>query len=219
MARSHPVSVLGYMVTSNHTHLLLWGSRPAHVSDAMRFLAGVTAQDYDRAKRREGSVWGGRFHSTLVESGEHLCRCLFYIEMNMVRAQVVTHPTQWLGGSYKEHMGLRQRYRIVDFDSLYRCLACGTPDRSRSWYAATIEQQCRREPGAREAFWSESAAVGSREWITSLAGRLPESHRRVVPVTSEREDGPWCMRVGSRLRRALGGLLDRTLPSGSPRPP
>jgi len=212
MARSHPVSVLGYMVTSNHIHLLLWSARPAHVSEAMRYVAGVVAQDYNRAKRREGSVWAGRYHSTLIESGEHLCRCLFYIDMNMVRARVIAHPSQWLGGAYREHMGLRQRYRIVDSDSLCRCLACGPPDRFRSWYAATIEEQCRSGPGSREPFWSESAAVGSKEWITSLADRLPESHRRVGPAAAEREDGPWCMRVGAGLRRGLGGLLDRTLP-------
>jgi len=215
MARSHPVSVLGYMVTSNHIHLLMWSVRPADVSEGMRFLAGVTAQDYNRANRREGSVWSGRYHSTLVESGQHFCRCLFYIEMNMVRARAVTHPPQWLGSACKEHMGLRQRYRVIDMDALCRCLACGPSDGFRSWYAATIEDLCRQAPGSRERFWSESAAVGSREWITSLAGRLPESHRRVVPAVSERDDGPWCMRVGAHLRRGLGGLLDRTLPPES----
>jgi len=215
-ARVKPASVLGYMVTSNHIHLLLWAARPAHVSETMRFLSGAVAQDYNRAKRREGSVWGSRFHSTLIESGEHLCRCLFYIEMNMVRAGAVTRPSEWLGGAYREHMGLRQRYRIIDTDVLCRCLACGPLDRFRSWYAATIEEQCSQRPGHREPFWSESAAVGSREWIASLAGGLSESCRQVAPVSPPDETGPWCLRVGAKLRRALGGILDRRPPPVSP---
>jgi putative transposase len=37
-----------------------------------------------------------------------------YVDLNMVRAGVVTHPRQWAAGGYHEIQGKRQRYLIVD---------------------------------------------------------------------------------------------------------
>jgi hypothetical protein len=32
------------------------------------------------------------YHATAVETGEHLARCVIYVDLNLVRAGVVTHP-------------------------------------------------------------------------------------------------------------------------------
>ena len=37
-----------------------------------------------------------------VESGEHLLRCLVYVDLNMVRSGVVSHTEQWTHGGYNE---------------------------------------------------------------------------------------------------------------------
>ncbi len=58
-AAKYPVSVLDCMVTCKHVQLLLWGERAAHVSEAMRYLSGAAAQDYNRRKRREVLSGGG----------------------------------------------------------------------------------------------------------------------------------------------------------------
>lgn len=59
------------------------------LSGMMKWLQGTYAGDYNRRVSREGAFWRGRFHPTLVETGRHLSRCLFYLDMNMVRAGVV----------------------------------------------------------------------------------------------------------------------------------
>ena len=76
-AGTYGVSVLNYLVTSNHVHLLLWAESPASVSAAMQYVAGATAQDYNRRKGREGAFWRGRFRPTLVQSGTHLTGASF----------------------------------------------------------------------------------------------------------------------------------------------
>ncbi len=38
----------------------------------------------------------------MIETGTHLSRCLFYIDLNMVRAGVVQHPEEWQHGGYRE---------------------------------------------------------------------------------------------------------------------
>jgi REP element-mobilizing transposase RayT len=60
----------------------------------------------------EGAFWEDRYHATAVEHSAHLFRCLVYIDLNMVRAGVVTHPSEW---PFSGHGGIqepRQRYCV-----------------------------------------------------------------------------------------------------------
>jgi len=82
--------VLNYTATSNHSHLLAWDQGQGEIASSMQLIAGRTGQDYNRRKARRGAFWEDRYHATAVESGEHLARCLVYIDLNMVRAGVVS---------------------------------------------------------------------------------------------------------------------------------
>ena len=86
------LSILNFIVTSNHIHLILYSSGNQHaIPRAIQLIAGRTAQEYNRRKKRKGAFWQDRYHATAIESGEHLWRCLVYVDLNMVRAGVVNH--------------------------------------------------------------------------------------------------------------------------------
>ena len=80
------LSVLNYMITSNHVHLLIKDTGPNVIADSMQLIAGRTAQEYNQRKDRQGAFWEDRYHATAIEAHEHLHRCLIYIDLNMVRA-------------------------------------------------------------------------------------------------------------------------------------
>jgi REP-associated tyrosine transposase len=87
-------SVLNYAVTSNHIHLLVRDGKEGEViPQTMQLIAGRTGQEYNQRKNRNGAFWEDRYHATAVEPGPHLFRCLVYIDLNKVRAGVVTHPS------------------------------------------------------------------------------------------------------------------------------
>src|SRR3989339_150417 len=113
------LSVLNYMVTSNHIHLLVFdnGSRNV-IPDSIKLVAGRTGQKYNVQKNRKGAFWEDRYHATAVESNRYLRQCMTYIDMNMVRAGVVEHPRQWEFGGYNEIQMPRKRKAIIDFDRL-----------------------------------------------------------------------------------------------------
>ena len=90
------IAILDYIVTSNHVHLLVWSRNSKNIPLAMQYLHGRFAQGYNHRKSREGAFWRDRYHTTAIESGDHLRRCLFYIDMNMVRAGEVDHPGEWI---------------------------------------------------------------------------------------------------------------------------
>lgn len=179
------VRVLDYVVTSNHVHLLAWVPRMGDLSRMMRWLQGTFASDYNRRRRREGAFWRGRFHATLVQTGNHLSRCLFYVDMNMVRAGVVEHPEAWRFGGYQQLSGARKRYCIIDFERLVWCLGLADARAFGDWYAATLDELCLQKEWRREPYWSESFAVGDRSWLRELTGGDSETERHITPVSLE----------------------------------
>jgi hypothetical protein len=64
-----------------------------------------------------------RYHATAVEKNRYLRQCITYMDMNMVRAGVVEHPTQWEFCGYNEIQNPRKRKGIIDFDRRWACWA------------------------------------------------------------------------------------------------
>jgi REP element-mobilizing transposase RayT len=85
--------VLDYMVTSNHVYLLVKDTGGDVIARSMQLIAGRTAQEYNERKNRHGAFWEDRYHASAIEADEHLHRCLVYIDLNMVRAGAVDHPS------------------------------------------------------------------------------------------------------------------------------
>ena len=206
MTTRYPVSVLNYVVTSNHVHLLLWSEEVSSIASGMQFLSGAAAQDYNRRLEREGAFWSGRYRPTLIEPGFHLSHCFFYIEMNMVRAGVVSSPGEWVGGAYDELSGRRKRYRIIDQPRLLDCLECPTTEQFRTWYSNTVDCEAYNMPvKEREPYWTEASAVGSREWIGKLGEKMPRNSYTIDSVSQAVSESPgtYILRTSKRRRESL----------------
>jgi putative transposase len=131
-------------------------------------VAGEFARAYNRRKDRTNAFWGDNFHPTLVEGGPYLWRCLCYIELNMVRAGVVSHPEQWQWVGYHEIMGQRQRYRLLDLERLCWRLGTQSLEAVRENLAVGLKQAIACNQMLREACWAESLAVGSAGFVERI---------------------------------------------------
>ena len=126
----------------------------------------------------------------------------------MVRAHAVDHPSEWYGGAFLEHSGTRQRYRVIDRDRLFNCLACPEPERFQLWYQRTLQHERDTRRHAREALWTDAAAVGSRRWIEGLGLRLPTASLEVTPAdpfdhgVAEAHE-TYVLRISNRQREGL----------------
>lgn len=171
--RRHGICVLNYMVTSNHVHLLVQAGRGQDISNSVQLVAGRTAQAYNRRKSRKGAFWEDRFHATAVESGEHLVRCLVYIDLNMVRAGVVGHPSEWKHCGFHEIQQPPERYRIIDRDRLRDLCAYNSTRSLAELHAEWISSALGREEYRnRDSSWTESVAVGQAHYIDTIRRAL-----------------------------------------------
>src|SRR5258706_3286643 len=100
LAGQQACAIHAYVLMTNHVHLLLSGDRSDAPSALMKHLGQRYVQTFNRKHGRTGSLWEGRFRSSIVDSDGYLLRCQRYIEMNPIRAGMVTRPDDYPWSSY-----------------------------------------------------------------------------------------------------------------------
>lgn len=95
------VWIHAYVLMTNHVHLLLSAGRADAPSAMMKALGQRYVQYINRTCRRSGTLWEGRFRSCLTQQETYLLACQRYIELNPVRAGMVTHPAEYRWSSYR----------------------------------------------------------------------------------------------------------------------
>jgi hypothetical protein len=66
------LSVLDYIVTCNHVHLLVKDTGPNVIANSIQLIASRTGQEYNQRKGRHGAFWEDRYHATAIEADKHL---------------------------------------------------------------------------------------------------------------------------------------------------
>ena len=99
--RRHDCRLHAYVLMTNHVHLLLTPGKADSIPLVMRDVGRDYVRTINKAHRRTGTLWEGRYKASLVDS-EHYCLvCYRYIELNPVRAGMVRHPGEYPWSSYR----------------------------------------------------------------------------------------------------------------------
>ncbi|MGM0517717.1 MAG: transposase [Pseudomonadota bacterium] len=184
--KRHGLCVLDYIATSNHIHLLVRDRGRGEIARSMQLVSGRMAQAYNRRKRRKVAFWEDRYHATAIETGEHLARCLVYIDLNMVRAGAVKHPADWLVSGYREAQSPPRRYRVIDIPALHEALGLPPNSEIASIRHEWVEQALKEDQLQRDTRWSESVAVGSQAFVEGVQKQLgTRAHARRVEDASD----------------------------------
>lgn len=94
------------------------------VPRAIQLTAGRHAQEFNQRKKRKGAYWEDRYRATAIKTGKHRLRCLVYINLNMVRTGVVSHPAEWAFGGYSEIQSPRRKCILIDYEKLAKLSGC-----------------------------------------------------------------------------------------------
>ena len=164
--------VLNYIATSNHVHLLVRDTGRTEISRSMQLISGRTAQEYNQRKSRKGAFWEDRYFATAVGTDRHLIRCLVYVDLNMVRAGAVDHPSQWKVSGFNEIQSPPQRYRIIDNQVL--CHLTQLPDVQvlQTAHLNWVKHGLQDDKPTCQLCWTESLAVGSENFVRQVKAQL-----------------------------------------------
>lgn len=135
----HACAVHAYCLMTNHVHLLMTPAAADACTGLMRDLGQRYVQYFNRRYERTGTLWEGRFRSCVAESARYVLACYRYIELNPVRAGMVSHPLAYLWSSYAANGGLRAD-PFLSPHAEFLALSAADGER-RSSYRALFEQE------------------------------------------------------------------------------
>ncbi len=182
--KRYGLCVLNYIVTSNHIHLLVVDTDEKTIPRSLQLIAGRTAQEYNTRKNRKGSFWEDRYHATAVDTDNHLAKCMVYIDLNMVRAGAVPHPSEYRSCGYNEIHNPPKRYSIIDKKLLLAYFSIQNENRFREEHRRWIMAELEAKTLTRNQDWSESIAVGRKSFTTNIQQQLASraQKRSIVSV-------------------------------------
>ncbi|HEX2197433.1 MAG TPA: transposase [Burkholderiales bacterium] len=105
LAKKFVCSVHAYCLMPNHVHLLVTPSSEDGCMAMMRDLGQRYVPYFNRRHGRTGTLWEGRYRSSLVESARYVLACYRYIELNPVRAALVERPDAFEWSSHRGNTG------------------------------------------------------------------------------------------------------------------
>ena len=175
-AERYGCDIHAYVLMTNHVHLLATPADEESLAGMMRYLGSRYVQYVNYTYKRSGTLWEGRYKSSLIDSERYLLTCYRYIELNPVRAGMVKGAGDYKWSSYSAH-ALGQTNELIQDHSCYLALGLNEETR-RTAYQALFRHQVDEETltGIREAV-NRGIAFGSERFKDEIEATLARSVR------------------------------------------
>lgn len=173
-AGEHGLAIHAYVLMTNHVHLLATPSQETSVPKTLQSVGRRYVQYFNYTYRRSGTLWEGRYRSTVIDAEAYLLTCMRYIELNPVRAQsMVEHPADYPWSSYRGN-ALGAEDALLAPHELYRRLGRSAEERQSSYRQLFRGQLAKADIDAIREATNKAWALGNdrfRAKIEALAGR------------------------------------------------
>lgn len=181
-ARACGCAIHAWVLMTNHVHLLLTPAVSGAPARLMQSVGRRYVQYLNRFYRRNGSLWEGRYKSSVVPAETHLLACMRTIELNPLRASMVGDPGAYRWSSYRGN-GLGQARSWMTPHPLY--LGLDRDPETRANYRALFRPQLDDE----------------------AANDIREALRLGMPLGNERFAEAICARLGQRRNTGRRGRV------------
>ena len=136
-AKANNCLIHAYVLMTNHMHLLVTPLQQNSLSLTMQAVGRKYVRYINGVYRRTGTLWEGRYKSAIIDSERYLLTCSRYIELNPVRANMVSGPGEYRWSSYRANalghnnifltphrcyleLGVSEKERQEAYSSLFR---------------------------------------------------------------------------------------------------
>jgi putative transposase len=169
-ARKQHVALHAYVLMSNHFHLLATPETAEGIPQMMQAVGRRYVRNYNLRYARTGTLWEGRYRSTLIQAERYLLACMVYLDLNPVRAGMVADPGDYPWSSYQHYIG-RRHDKLVTPHPLYWELG-NTPFSRDQAYLELVRAGISRQ---QEQALTDSAlrgwALGEPDYVADLQRR------------------------------------------------
>ena len=136
-ARQFDVAIHAYVLMSNHFHLLVTPQSSDGLPQMMQAVGRRYVRYFNDSQQRSGTLWEGRYRSTLIQTDRYLLACMAYIDLNPVRAGLVVQAADYPWTSHGHYIG-RQMDKLITPHPLVWALG-NTPFAREAAYAELVQ--------------------------------------------------------------------------------
>jgi putative transposase len=182
-AAEYGCAIHGYVLMTNHVHLLVTPRAVDSVPRLMQSLGRRYVRRVNRLYRRSGTLWEGRYRAAPVEGEAYFLACCRYIELNPVRAGMVAAPGDYRWSSWPAHAAGRPD-PLTRGHPLYEALGATPAARQRAYRALFGEPLADDFLDAVRAATNGGWALGGKRFAERIAAAIG---RRATPLPPGRK--------------------------------
>lgn len=186
IAQRMDCAIHAYVLMTNHVHLLMTPPAKGIISRVMQCLGRRYVRYVNDRYRRTGTLWEGRYKSCLVDNEDYLLRCYRYIELNPVRAHMVSDALDHRWSSHACNVGLAYDPLLRPHAS-YMALGATASERHSTYRKMLLERLAPEDLHAIRQHLQRQHAYGSKRFRQIIESRL---ERRAGPAKMGRPRKP-----------------------------
>jgi putative transposase len=176
-AKQFKVALHAYVLMPNHLHLLATPTDETGLGRMMQWVGRYYVPYFNQKYGRVGTLWQGRYKTTVIDSEHYFLTCSRYIELNPVRAGMLNDPGAYRWSSCAHHLGARPDPLITDH-ALYWALANTPFAREAAYRDLLLQALTEAEITALRESGLRGGALGSDQFKARLER---QTERRVRP--------------------------------------
>ena len=174
------VAIHAYVLMANHFHLLVSPDTAEGVPQLMQTVGRRYVRYFNDAQGRSGTLWEGRYRSTVIQPDRYLLPCMAYMDLNPVRAGMVVQADEYPWSSYGHYAGVRVD-KLVTAPPLYWALG-NTPFAREIAYVDMVRTGI---SGEQQVALTDSVmggwALGDANFVDKLQKIVPRRVKKSTP--------------------------------------
>ena len=206
-------AVMAFCLMGNHYHFVLH-TRQGNLSRVMRHVNAKYSQAFNRRHGLVGHLFHSRFKAILVDRDAYLMELCRYVELNPVRAGMVSKPADWAWSSYRAHIGLDVAPIWLDTEWLHGYLLGRDVQTLEDRRIAEGRYKALVSEGSAGDFWRctlrQQIYLGDEAFVKSVQQRIEPARLAAIEIPQEQRRKPvelaqWLAMCATReeaLRRA-----------------
>ena len=181
-------AVHAYVLMTNHVHLLVTPQEKGAASAMLQDLGRKYVRVLNTLHGRTGTLWEGRYKSSLVDSETYLLACHRYIESNPVRAGMVREAASYPWSSHG-HYAFGIANPMLTDHHVYRALGETQAERHAAFRALSLRDLDDKTIDVIRKATNAGVVLGSEAFVQRIANEAGRNVRLPVRGRPSKVDG------------------------------
>lgn len=159
-AERYQSQVHAFVLMTNHVHFLMTPKFKDSISRTLQYVGRYYVPYINYQYGTSGTLWDGRYKASLVQEDNYFLTCMRYIELNPVRAGMVSHPKEYPWSSYQANAEGKE-IKLIHYHGTYMALGRHRAERITAYRALFNSHIPEDEMKTIQSAWQTGTPLGN----------------------------------------------------------